>query len=72
VFFFVSCQMAKAFRQFSVHLSILLTCFIVALLQNAFRRKAMEYHPDQNQNNKGEHSFLVSPGLLSPSCKVNI
>ncbi|XP_008650810.1 uncharacterized isoform X2 [Zea mays] len=41
--------------------------FSDAEIKNAFRRKAMEYHPDQNQNNKGEHSFLVSPGLLSPS-----
>jgi len=24
----------------------------MAAFQNAFRRKAMEYHPDQNQNNK--------------------
>ena len=23
-------------------------------MQNAFRAKAMEFHPDQNQDNKGE------------------
>lgn len=26
--------------------------FSDAEIKNAFRRKAMEYHPDQNQNNK--------------------
>jgi curved DNA-binding protein CbpA len=56
--------MAKAFRQLSVHLAYL----HIISLQNAFRRKAMEYHPDQNQNNKGKYSFTVS----HPLCKANM
>jgi len=27
--------------------------FVVMQLQTAFRSKAMQYHPDQNQENKG-------------------
>lgn len=34
--------------------------------QNAFRRKAMEYHPDQNQNNKGKCSSLFYKARICP------
>jgi hypothetical protein len=39
---------------------ICLAYLLINALQNAFRRKAMEYHPDQNQNNKGKYSLVVS------------
>lgn len=39
-------------------------CIIFIIWQVAFRAKAMQYHPDQNQNNKGELTLLVSDHLL--------
>ena len=39
-------------------------CVVFIIWQAAFRAKAMQYHPDQNQNNKGELTSLFSDHLL--------
>lgn len=43
---------------------------IFIIWQVAFRAKAMQYHPDQNQNNKGELTLLVSDHLLFRKKKI--
>ena len=60
---------------------VLCSCYLtfrLHLLQTAFRTKAMEVHPDQNQDDRGKHllfsmdTVLLIPMLLLPDSHYSL
>lgn len=48
------------------------TKFILSVPQTAFRTKAMQYHPDQNQDNRGMPLPVINRILLTPTIALLI